>query len=364
MAAQLKRQTSRPSSRPPPHLRIGFLAGDMSLGGGVNRVICDLANLFAERLGAEVTIVSVGQLSPPAYPLSPEVNFRLHKGAGFLAYLKAISQLRAVGCDLLIGSWTQDNLMLILAGLAGGRPIVIEHTSWHFHPTWLRVVRRLLYPFARAVVVLNPSDLAHYRQHLANVRLVPNPVTVTSGLREARREKLIVAIGHLESRKNFQDAVSAMALSGLEADGWSLAIIGSGPDQANLGALIAEKGLKNTTIHAPTSDIQSWYERASLTLVTARLEVFSLVLAEAMAAGVVPVAYAADGPSYLLQDFPDHLVSIRNVEELAEKLAQFAGARDLSPLRERLSESIKRRFSPEVVVDCWRALLEDIVGRE
>ena len=195
-------------------------------------------------------------------------------------------------------------------------------------------------------------------------RLAADARSADGVLREARREKLIVAIGHLESRKNFQDAVSAMALSGLEADGWSLAIIGSGPDQANLGALIAEKGLKNTTIHAPTSDIQSWYERASLTLVTARLEVFSLVLAEAMAAGVVPVAYAADGPSYLLQDFPDHLVSIRNVEELAEKLAQFAGARDLSPLRERLSESIKRRFSPEVVVDCWRALLEDIVGRE
>lgn len=341
--------------------RIGFLAGDMSLGGGANRVIADLANLFAEHLAEQVSVISVGPGTNPAYPISPKVSVGIQLGSGLWSTAKAVLRLRRSGADFLIGSWTQDNLMLTLACLfSGSRALVVEHTSWYFHPRWVRTLRRLVYPLAARVIVLNPTEVSYYSRFLKNVRMMPNPVTMVETLDGTDREKLIVAIGHLEARKNFQDAVSAMAMSGLDTEGWSLAIIGSGPDQADLEALIAEKGLKNTTIHAPTSDIESWYKRASLTLVTAKLEVFSLVLAEAMAAGIVPIAYAADGPAYLLEDFPEHLVPITDVEALAEKLAYFAGTKDLAPLRKRLSESVKRRFSPQRVVEFWRGLLQGL----
>ena len=96
--------------------------------------------------------------------------------------------------------------------------------------------------------------------------------------------------------------------------------------------------------------------RASLLVVPSRTESFSLVLAEAMLAGVVPVAYATDGPRFILEDFPDHLVDIGDVSDLAERMEHFASSEDRKPLRAELAASIRSRFSPAVVADKWREL--------
>ena len=82
-----------------------------------------------------------------------------------------------------------------------------------------------------------------------------------------------------------------------------------------------------------------------------------MVLAESMCAGVVPIAYNADGRAYILEGFPENLVPFGEVEALAAQVRDFV-ARDLAPLRRRLRKSIADRFSPEVVGEDWRKLLQ------
>jgi glycosyltransferase involved in cell wall biosynthesis len=341
-------------------MRISFAAGDLSDGGGVNRVISDLSALFAERLGAEVEVVGVGTTGKPTYPISSRVKLETSSAGRPIGWREALRRLRRERPDFVIGSWTQSNFILILGLLLSGiRVIVFEHTSWYFHPRRIRALRRLIYPLAWRVIVLNPSELAHYRRFLGNVRLLPNPVPAVPGTRAAEREKLILAVGHLEPRKNFIDAIEAMALSGLERDGWSLAIIGDGPEEQLLHKAIRRAGLERTTIHPPTPDLAPWYSRASLTLVTAKLEVFSLVLVEAMSAGVIPIAYATDGPSFILRDFPDQLVPIREVERMADAMRRLAAGEIPEALRSRLAASVEERFSPRVIAEQWRRLLEE-----
>jgi glycosyltransferase involved in cell wall biosynthesis len=342
-------------------LRISFAVGNLSDGGGVNRVVSDLSALFAERLGAEVEVIGVGTTGEPTYPISPRVKLETGSNGRPITWREALRRLRRNKPDFVIGSWTQSNCILILGLLLSGvRVIVFEHTSWYFHPRRIRALRWLIYPLAWRVIVLNPSELAHYRRFLGNARLLPDPVPAVPGPRAAQREKLIVAVGHLEPRKNFIDAIEAMALSGLEDEGWSLAIIGDGPDEPMLRDAIGRAGLERTTIHPPTSDLASWYNRASLTLVTARLEVFSLVLAEAMSAGVVPIAYATDGPSFILGDFPEHLVPIGDVKAMAAAMRRFAEGGSLAPLRSSLASSVDNRFSPKEIAECWKELLGQI----
>jgi glycosyltransferase involved in cell wall biosynthesis len=124
-----------------------------------------------------------------------------------------------------------------------------------------------------------------------------------------------------------------------------------------LRALIRDLGLRQTSIHTTPEDLGQWYSSASLLLVTSRLESFSLVLAEAMLSGVVPIAYASDGPSFILENFPDHLVEIGDVAGLSDRLMRLAGSADLDPLRRELSASISARFSPNVIIERWNALL-------
>lgn len=339
--------------------RITFVAGDLGDGGGANRVIRDLSAIFAERLGAVVNVIGIGTTGEPTYPFSRSVAVSTSSG-----WRHALSAVRRDKPDFVVGSWTQANLVLILALLfTRARVIVVEHTSWYFHARRVRALRRFIYPLAWRVIVLNPAELAHYRRYLANVRLLPNPVPAVADAQADLRDKLIVAIGHLEPRKNFVDAVHAMAKSKLEDSGWELAIIGAGPEEEHLRQAIEQAGLTRTHIHPPTADLASWYNRASLTLVTAKLEVFSLVLAEAMSAGVVPIAYDADGPSYLLEDFPDHLVAMGDVDALARGMRRFATSATPS-LRSRIAHSIEERFAPAVIASYWRELLAEAAATE
>jgi glycosyltransferase involved in cell wall biosynthesis len=340
-------------------LRIIFVATDLSSGGGVNKAIRDQAALLSAELGAEVTVVNARSGAPSTYPFPSAITVEQHRPRSLLAYFLFLLSLRQRQPDFLVSSWTQDNLLATLAFLfSRTRVVAVEHTSWNFHRLFVRMLRRLVYPLAWRVVVLNPAEQRHYEPHLSNVRLLPNVIAPDRPVQRVR-EKLIIAVGHLELRKNFADALRAMAASGLEEQGWSLAVIGQGPEEHALRGLIEGLGLTRTTIEAPTSDLGAWYARASLTLVTARLEVFSLVLAEAMQAGVVPIAYATDGPCFILEDFPDHLVAVDNVEALALRLCHIANGADLDLLREKMRKAIERRFSPAVIADRWRALLAE-----
>lgn len=338
--------------------RIALVATDLSTGGGVNRVIHDLAAMFSERFECRVTVLNGRSNRPSSYPFPPSVERIDQPSRSRSAYVKALWALRRSQPDVVIGSWTQDNILLaaIFAGTRT-RVILVEHTSFDFHTPLIRGLRRLAYRLADAVVVLNPTELAHYSQYFANVHLIPNALVPPIARNSAERGKQIIAVGHLEPRKNFQDAIEAMAASGIEQDGWSLTIVGKGPDATKLKDRISHLGLERVEIERPPVDLGQYYARSSLTLVTAKLEVFSLVLAEAMAAGVVPLAYATDGPKFLLEDFPGLLVEIGDVATLAERLRGLAGADDLEPLRERLAESIRRRFAPENIAAQWRGLI-------
>lgn len=338
--------------------RILFIATDLSTGGGVNKVTRDLAVLLSERIGANVEVVSARSDKLATYAFPSNIPVRYHRSGSLPAYFRLLCQLRRLQPDYVIGPWTQDNVFIVMAFLfAPARVVLIEHAPWNFQALFVRSLRGLFYPWAWRVIVLNPRELAHYRSHLGNVRLLPNPVPDTASVRQERRDKLIIAVGHLQPRKNFADALRAMALSALEEEGWSLAIIGAGPEEERLRELITKLGLVRTSIHPPTQVLASWYARSSLALVTSRIEVFSLVLAEAMLAGAIPIAYAADGPSFILEDFPEHLVEIGDVETLARRLRYFAHVSDLTKLRQQLGASIRERFSPHVIAEQWRELL-------
>lgn len=350
--------SSEPFRQCPGMTSIIFVAADLSTGGGVNKVIRDLAAVFRQRLGADVTVVNGRSERPSTYKFPDEVLVQQHRRQSLFSYFRLLLRLRRSRPDFVIGSWTQDNILISLAFLfSSSKTVLIEHSSWHFHAWPIRLLRSMVYPFASWVVVLNSRDLDHYRAYLSNVRLIPDPVIVRSPSTEPR-EKLIIAVGHLSPIKNLEDAIRAMAKSKLENDGWSLAIIGSGSSEPGLRSLIEELGLTRTHIHSPDQDLASWYARASLLLVTSRLESFSLVLAEAMLSGVIPIAYASDGPTFILEDFPDHLVRIGDVDALAMQLVRFANEPDVAPLRRAMRASIESRFSPDIIVEQWKALLQ------
>jgi glycosyltransferase involved in cell wall biosynthesis len=173
------------------------------------------------------------------------------------------------------------------------------------------------------------------------------------------KEKLIVGVGHLIDRKNFRDAVLAMSRAGIAEEGWRLVLIGSGPEKDALDRLIQELGLTGSVrIEQTTSDIASWYNRASILLLPSKIDSLPLVLLESMECGVVPLAYACDGATYTLKDHQDLIVPVGDVEGLSAKLRDMARSATLQTRADEMRDVIAQRFSEAAIAERWRALFD------
>ncbi len=324
-------------------------------------MLAELAGLLMDELGCEVTVASARSNRPSTYPLPGGVRLlqARHAQEGLFAYFRFLLKLRRERFHYVVGFWAQDNILLLLAFLfSRTRVVLCEHQSHFFPPGHVRLARRWMYPLASRVTVLNDAELRHYSRFLGNVRLIPNPVMPAREPAQAtRRDKLVIGIGHLIPRKGFHELVQAWARSGLDAEGWRLAILGYGPERVRLERAISDLALTNVQIVPPTSDIAAWYRRARIIVSTANVEVFSLVIAEAVNHGVVPLAYAADGPSFLLEDTPELLVPIGDIDGMAERLRSLANRPDLDSISARARESLERRMSRAQVGASWRRII-------
>lgn len=335
-----------------------LLGTDLSTGGGVNRVIVDLAALLRERIGLAVTIANARGTTAPSYALGDGVTVLQGSGRSIGAYLRFLWRLRSLPFETVVSFWSQDNVLAILMLLGSGKRVVAcEHTSFHDAPLFVRLVRGIAYRLSHAVTVLNDRELAHYHRRLSNVVLVPNPIRPLPRQHVAR-EKIILAVGHLIPRKGFDDLIAAYALSEVATEGWRLHIVGAGPERDRLQAMIDERVPNAAVVLPPLDNIADLYQSARIIVVPSRIEVFSLVLAEAALTGVIPLAYDVDGPAYLLHHFPQLLVPAGDVEALGERLRSLCCGEAPDPAV--VAEAISRLTAPDVIAGQWRSILAPI----
>jgi GalNAc-alpha-(1->4)-GalNAc-alpha-(1->3)-diNAcBac-PP-undecaprenol alpha-1,4-N-acetyl-D-galactosaminyltransferase len=346
-------------------MRILLVTSSMSEGGGVTRVISNLAAIFAEFPDVEVDLLHAREFKGFRYPMPPGI--RLLEGKHPFAQLTSLNllvnllRMRLGRYDYVLSFWTQENFLTCLAFLgSSSRVLLSEHLSHDQHTGLIQAARRCLYPLADKLLVLNEAELVYYRRFMKNVQLVPNPAisgrpgTLDLGV----KENLIIGVGHLTRRKGFDYFVRACARARISEIGWRAVIIGEGPERAKLLALISELNASEyIEVVPPTNRIEAWYKRARVIVVSSLTEVFSMTIAESMAYGVVPVAFAADGPSYILRDHAQSLVPLGDSDGLATALAcamrdPELPARALSLRREALG-----RFSLDVISSIWKGLL-------
>lgn len=167
---------------------------------------------------------------------------------------------------------------------------------------------------------------------------VPHPISVPDV--DTRRPRTgSVVIARLEPIKRVEDAVAAIALARRSAPDVDLDVYGDGPARA---ALERDAG-DGVRFHGFDPAARDALNQASTLLLTSRSEAFSLAVAEAMAAGCLPIAYDVPyGPRELIaHGRTGWLVPPGDVAALGEAIGR-AASLDPATLARMRAQAVQR----------------------
>jgi glycosyltransferase involved in cell wall biosynthesis len=161
---------------------------------------------------------------------------------------------------------------------------------------------------------------------------------------------LLLAVGRLIAQKDHASLVDAFAVVRERHPDARLAILGSGPLEAELRAQIAQLGLQEAVVLPGRVEIRDWLARADVFVHSSRWEGFGIVLLEAMLASLPIVAtrvsavpeVVADGETGLLVDAGDAAGLAAALERLLSEPALGRRLGDAGYARARAEFSVAR----------------------
>ena len=371
---------------------------DITLGGGAERVVVNMANEFAEIYG-RVHIIS-------KYRKNPEIKYALNPLV-MVHYLKPKSKYdtwrwQDNPVTRLMGTWIyslgftrnmyriveeytqpQDTAVILLNSyeipLYHKRHTVlvgVDHCSFPYmvdayrRQSWLRQIysyfERLLPWNIDIVTCLTDAQLNEWKSLNRPVYVMPNfvgeiPYRIPT---YASRKKIILSMGRMwDDIKGFDRLINIFSKVVAQFPDWKLRILGEGVLKEEYEKMIDEKDLRAyVEILDFTQNPLYEYQMASIYAVCSRFEGFSMVLAEAMVNGLPAIFYKTFGPNSIIKDsVTGYLVSNGDEKSYCERLIQMMEDCDL---REQMGkdarEDIISRFSPSVVVKRWIDLFDKI----
>lgn len=350
-------------------------------GGGLERVVGNLANEFARR-GHRVDLVLAEAVGDFLEALDPKVRVIALNAPKLRAYTLALATyLKNERPEALLSASDECNLAAVWAralARAKIRLIISCHStlSRYVPVATDRKVRllpfliRRTYAHADAVVAVSggvADDLAVISGLVREkIHVIYNP-SVTNELIDGQRpsvdhpwfvdrsEPVILGVGSLRRAKDFPTLIRAFKRL-LKEKSARLMILGEGGDRGALEALIAQEGLGDR-VQLPGFCRKPWdfIAHADLFVLSSEWEGLPTVLIEALALGTRVVATdCPSGPREILEEgLHGELVPVGNDILLAEAMARALEAPgDVEARRQRAC-----RFTPEPSGDAYLSLL-------
>lgn len=364
--------------------------------GGIEKAVCQMANLFAEKY--DVEIISVYDMpDAPAFPIDERVRVRYLldvvpnrdewrdcarrkdvfglaresvKAARILHDKKkaVIDAISAIDDGVIITTRPEHNVLLSKYGRPGVYKLGQLHQDHCFDKKLLDSFRRD-YGGLDAFILLTPGLANEVREVMRDnkhtkVVAIPNFLEHYPEKLPEHREKTVVAVGRLVEVKGMDRLIRIFAAVHEKAPDWNLWIIGEGDERPALEALIREQGLSDcVTLTGKLSPegVEREMLSASIYASTSKSEGFMLTLVEGMSCGLAPVAYDVRvGPALIITDSVNgYLVPDGDADGYAARLLGLINDPELMAELSHAAVRRARDFSKENISRQWFDLLED-----
>lgn len=221
--------------------------------------------------------------------------------------------------------------------------------------------------YSDRVVMLSGKFAPEYlyfagKRHAHKITAMPNPLTIEGGGCAGAKENVVLFVGRLAPEKGLPYLLEVWKILETSHPGWRLQVVGDGSERAAAERMAARLGLKRCTFYGRQKP-EPFYAKAKVFCMTSLFEGFGLVLIEAMAFGVVPLAfnsYANVGD--IISDGRDgYIIPPFDVEAYAAKVARLM---DDEALRSRMAVAgmgKSKTFTLDEIGARWERLFDEVV---
>lgn len=370
-------------------MRILFTTDQIHLHGGIEKVMAEKANWFADVSDHEVIILTTEQKGlPSCYPLSSKivlkdiaVNYNRKKSYFHPENLKKLpfhlkqwkKAIKEIQPDVLISCNYAFDFYWIPFCFKNIPKLKEFHSSRYFENQTrasLGFIKSSKYKINDYIeskftklVLLNTDEIPFYKTK--NTVVISNPVRKISNDKALLNTKKAIAAGRIASVKGFDVMISVWKEVVKKCPDWELHIYGQGETNYidQLKSQISNSNLENNIfIHPATNRLQDEMLDSSLYLMTSKTECYPMVLIEALSIGLPVVTFdSPTGPRHIVKNEVSGFVTPnQNIEAIAEKVVLLIQNENLRKDFGDHASSDSVIFQPEQVMMLWEELFNKI----
>lgn len=346
-------------------MKIVLLIGDITTGGGTQRVVSNLANAFCEYY--EVELLSIYQTNEtPAFPLNHKVklNFLHHKERGMVRgkFYKLIDKFY----ESYLLKKRYQNCIIIYNNMPH-YPIFKNKNTHYLYILHERQKKfRTKYKYYDALIAINLEQKALLEKHHKNVIYIPNFLPKMPDAITNHQQKVVLFLGRFSKEKGVLRLIDIWKK--VQEDGefkdWKLIIVGEGVQKEQIEDKIKALHLSTSIIIKPfTKEVEKEYLSASIYAMTSHKEGFGMVLIESASYALPSVAFdITSGPSDIIENEKSgFLIEDGNLQEFAKKLQLLMRDENLrKTMGENAKIHTKKHFSKELVLQKWQDLFHSL----
>ena len=367
-------------------MKIIFSTDQIYLHGGIEKVLAEKANYFADECGYEVIILTSEQKGQyPCYPLSSKiqlidlgVNYNREKSYFSWANLQKVPnhvyQLNRVfhklQPDVVIVSNFGFDTYFVPFLYKRAKKIKEFHCSRYFESqlrnqttSFLKKKYNQFNDWVESkydyLIVLNPDEVSYYKSD--NVVVIPNPVSIPKE-RASLTNKKVIAAGRIAPVKGFDKLIEAWKKVHAVVPEWELHFYGEDylGTQQQLETLIRDYNLEKVIyFKGSSSNMVETFMDYSLYAMSSETECFPMVLLEALSVGLPIVSFdCPNGPRNIITNKEDGLlVENQNIEDLTEKILLLIENENKRVAFGLQAKANSFKFSTSLVMQRWINLL-------
>lgn len=365
--------------------RIVFWSDNWSYRGGLNRVLVNVTSLLAPFY--EVYLgVGKNKDTKNGYKVDKNVKmFEFDVSGDSLKKIPELFLIMQVDIFVCSNNWLKKYLPLYKQCKdLGIKTIAWDHAHYflpHNFP-WLAdvlFVKNDAYENADVVVWINSFATNIYRQFNERTIMMPNPVGFDKQknvITQFKHPKDILGIALFDdTRKHLDRLIMVFAEILKKYPEKKLYVIGSydlkmqnqNTDNETISELISRLKIKDGSIifTGHVNDVESYYKKSAVHVMTSELEGFGLVITEAAYFGLPSVVFAGNGADDIITDGVDGYIVPRNdIKAMAEKVILLLEDEVLLRHIQEQVVKIPERYSYEIVEENWKKLIEAVLSVE